>query len=131
MRRLPLLATAMASVAVLLLASTARAQFEELARRVPSSANAIALVNVEKLMTSPIAVKEKWAEHQSAAWDSGLSLLPPDTKQAVLAMEVDLQMWLPLWETAVMELNHEPSIDKVVRAVAGLMNRMIDPRDAA
>ena len=119
MRRLPSLAPALAFVTGLLPLSMAFGQFEELARRVPSSANAIALVNVEKLMASPVAVKEKWAENQAASWESGLTLLPPDTKQAVLAMHLDLQLWLPLWETAVMELNHEPSIDKVVAMTGG------------
>lgn len=119
MRRRFLLPNFLGLAAILLLVARSNAQFDELARRVPSSANAVAFVNVEKLMASPVAVKEKWAENQTAAWDSGLSMLPPDTKQAVLAMQLDLQMWLPLWEVALMKLDHEPSIEKVVAMTGG------------
>jgi hypothetical protein len=97
----------------------ARCQFEELTRRVPSSANVVAFVNVEKLMASPVAIKEKWSEKRDTAFASGVSFLPPDAKQAVLAMHVDLQMWLPLWESAILELDHEPDVDKVVQVTGG------------
>jgi hypothetical protein len=99
--------------------STARAQFAELAKRVPSSANAVALVNVEKLMTSPVAVKEKWQEKRDTAFASGVSFLPPDSKQAILAMQIDLTMWVPLWEAAILELDHEPAMDKVAEMTGG------------
>ncbi|MBC7853316.1 MAG: hypothetical protein IAF94_07765, partial [Pirellulaceae bacterium] len=55
---------------------SAHAQFDEMVKKVPASTNAIAFVNVEKLMASPIAVKEKWAQKKDSAFASGISFLP-------------------------------------------------------
>lgn len=99
--------------------SNASAQMAELARQIPSSANAVAIIDVQKLMASPIAVRDKWADHRNNAFASGFSILPPDAKQAVLAMQVDLQMWVPLWEAALLELDHEPVIERVAAMTGG------------
>jgi hypothetical protein len=45
---------------VLAVAGPAAAQFRELAGRVPNSANALVLLNVEKILQSPKAVAEGW-----------------------------------------------------------------------
>jgi hypothetical protein len=119
MRRAAIIPALLAFTSVVLGVSTARSQFDNLARQVPSSVNAIALVNVEKLMTSPQAIKERWSEHRDTAFSSGVSFLPPDAKQAVLAMQVDLQLWLPLWEAAILELDHEPDADQAVQTTGG------------
>lgn len=111
--------------------STAYSQFEDLAKRVPSSANALTFVNVEKLLASPVAVKGKWAERRDTAFASGVSFLPPDTKQAILAMDVDLQTWVPLWEAALMELNHSPSIEKIVEMTGGTSDLIAGRRAVA
>ena len=44
----------------------------------------------------------------------------PDATQAVLAMQVDLQSWIPLWEAAILELDHEPSVEKVAETTGGV-----------
>jgi len=108
-----------------LLESPASGQFAELARRVPSSANAVALVNVEKLMASPVAVREKWQEKRDTAFASGISFLPPDSKQAVLAMHIDLALWVELWEAAILELDHEPDMGKVAAMTGGTADTVI------
>ncbi len=99
--------------------SIAHAQFDELAKKIPASADAIAIVNMVKLMASPAAIKGKWLEKRDTAYASGVSFLPPDSKQAILAAQVDLHMWMPLWEAAILELDHEPSMDKVVEMTGG------------
>jgi hypothetical protein len=119
MRRAVTIPALLAFASAVFNASTALCQFEELARRVPSSANAVTFVNLEKLLASPLAVKEKWSANRNAAFASGVSFLPPDAKQAVLAMQVDLKMWLPLWEAAILELDHEPDVDKIVKMTGG------------
>src|SRR5688572_19314544 len=119
MRRSAVLVGLLSILILGLISASAQAQFDELARQIPSSANAVVLVNVEKLMSSPIAIRDKWADRRDNAFASGFSLLPPDAKQAVLAMQVDLHMWVPLWETAILELDHEPSIENVVAMTGG------------
>lgn len=95
-------------------AASAQAQFDKLAHFVPSTANAVVFVNVEKLMTSPVAVREKWMEKRDAAFASGISFLPPDAKYAVLAKNYDLDLWLPTWEAAVVELDSSDTLAKAV-----------------
>lgn len=102
-----------------------RAQFEELAKKVPAHANAIAFVNVEKLMASPIAVKEKWAQKKDSAFASGVSFLPSDAKVALLAMQFEPETWMPMWEAAIMDIDHEPSQAKAVALTGGKADTII------
>lgn len=109
---------------LMLLPLEAGAQFGELAQRIPPSANAIALVNVEKLMASPVAAKEKWKGKRDAAFASGISFLPPDSQQAVLAMELDLALWLPLWQAAILQLDHQPDVAKIAAMTGGAADKV-------
>ena len=104
---------------------SARAQLDELAKKVPSHANAIAIVNVEKLMASPIAVKEKWAQKKDSAFASGVSFLPSDAKVALLAMQLEPETWMPMWEAALMDIDHEPSQAKAVALTGGKADTII------
>ncbi|MBC7852517.1 MAG: hypothetical protein IAF94_03690 [Pirellulaceae bacterium] len=104
---------------------SAHAQFEELVKQVPASTNAIAFVNVEKLMASPIAIKEKWAQKKDRAFASGISFLPSDTKLALLPMQLEHETWAPMWEGAIMEIDHEPSQAKAVALTGGKADTII------
>lgn len=108
-----------ALVLSLVLASAASAQFAELTKKIPASANVAVFVNAEKLMTSPVAIKEDWASKRDKAFASGVSFLPPDAKHAVLAMELDLQTWETMWESAVIDLDHQPDLKQVVAMTGG------------
>lgn len=118
------------------LVHSAPAQFEELAKQVPSSTNAIAFVNVDKLLASPIAKRENWSAKRDHAFSSGISFVPPDTKVALLPMQLDFQIWQPVWEAALMELDHEPDQAKAVAMTGGTADTVIGreavalPRDA-
>lgn len=107
------------SLLVLVFATSANAQFAELTKKIPASANVAAFVNVEKLMESPAAIAGNWAANRDKAYASGVSFLPPDAKYAVLAMELDLQLWTPMWESAVMQLDHDPDVKNVVAMTGG------------
>ncbi len=100
-------------------------QFDELAKQVPSSTNAIAFINVEKLMASPVAVREKWSEKKDSAFASGISFLPPDTKVALLPMQLDFEMWVPMWEAALMEIDHEPSQAVAIALTGGAADTVV------
>lgn len=105
-------------------ASPARAQFADLVRRVPSTANAIVLVDADKVFSSPAAEKFGWKENRVKAWESGLSLLPPTATHAVLASQLDLKSMINAWETAIMRLEHEPSLDKLAKLSAGTLDKV-------
>jgi hypothetical protein len=101
------------------LASPAKAQFEFLARKIPNSANVVAFVNMDKLLDSPVARAQNWQAKRDHAYASGVSFLPPDTKYAVLSMDMDLDTWTPLWESAVLQLDHDPDMNKVAAMSGG------------
>ena len=54
---------------LLLLAATgpAWANYYELLRRVPESANTLIMIDVERMLMSPIAMKEKWLDKANSA----------------------------------------------------------------
>ncbi len=108
------------SIVVLAPATVSRGQqFEELARRVPAGSNSLMLLNVDKILASPMAIKENWKDKHEQAYADGLSLLPPDTKQAIFANQMDLEAMTPLWESVVMRLHVEPDLPDLARQTGG------------
>jgi hypothetical protein len=73
---------------VLLLATgQAPANYYELLRRVPESANTIILIDVERMLMSPIAMKEKWREKGNS---EGVTLhFPINSVRYMLASKLD------------------------------------------
>lgn len=124
MRWLSILSVMVSLMQVGLTARVANAQLDELARYVPSSANAAAFVNVKKLMESPIAKREGWATKRDLAFGAGITMLPPDGDYAVLATQVDLEFWSPVWEAAILKLDHDPSFAKLAGATGGTLDNL-------
>src|SRR5699024_8875742 len=101
------------------LACSASAQFEELVTKTPSTANSLALVNIEKIMSSAAAVKGNWKTEHANPYAAGITFLPPDTKMAILAAQYDFEMMHPVWQVAAMELDHEASLPLVEKLTGG------------
>ncbi len=71
-----------------LAAQAATANYYELLRRAPESANAIMLIDVERMLMSPIAMKEKWREKGNS---EGVSLhFPVNAVRYMLSSKLDL-----------------------------------------
>ena len=109
---------------VLLLAGNAAAQFEELATKVPATANAIVLLDGQKLLASPLAAKEGWKEKYEQAFAAGLVTLTPDTRHMVLAAQLDYQTMQPLWELALVDFADEHSVAAIARATQGTLDQV-------
>jgi hypothetical protein len=110
------------AVCVLISVNSVSAQFNELAKKIPVSANAVAFVNVEKLLESPVAKAQAWKDKRDKAYESGISFLPADANHAVLAMELDLNTWVTMWEAAILELDHSPDPKKVAEMSGGAID---------
>jgi len=95
------------------------AQFKDLARHVPSTANALVLFNLERLHQSPIAVREGWEQEHEKAFAAGLVVVPSDAKRLVLASQVDFELLEPIWDVAVLELDEIPPMATVAREYQG------------
>ena len=113
----------MALVAGLSLARPAAAQFESLAAKIPSTANAIVLFDAQKVMASPIAQKEGWKEKYEEAFASGLVTISPDTQHMVLGVQIDYQTMQPQWEVAIADFGEEHTVAEVARATKGTLDQ--------
>ena len=109
-----------------LLTGPAAAQFREMASRVPRSANALVLLNVEKILQSPEAVREGWKEKADKAFESGVTRIPPNAARYVMASQIDFESMRPLWEAAVIDLTVPPSMEKIARASMGTRDKIGD-----
>ncbi|NLF09630.1 MAG: hypothetical protein GX594_16865 [Pirellulaceae bacterium] len=80
-------------------------EFQDLVDRIPRSANAVVLLNMEKAKSSPMGIKEDWKAEIDEAFESGVSRVPPEATRFVLASHIDFEFMEPIWEAAVIELN--------------------------
>lgn len=119
--RLPVL-VAVSSAFQLLLALPAPAQIEELAAKVPSSANAIALLDAQKLLASPLAAREGWKEKYEQSFASGLVSIPPDTQRMIVAAQFDYEYMKPVWEAALADMGRPRALAEVARATKGTLD---------
>ncbi|HVC95039.1 MAG TPA: hypothetical protein VND64_15190, partial [Pirellulales bacterium] len=103
------------------LSRPAEAQFNELVSRVPSTANGLVLLNVKKILSSPQAVRENWKEKLDQAFAAGIVFLPPSADYCVLASQTDFESFEPVWEMAIMDLNHTPSLPLIARQYKGTL----------
>lgn len=101
-----------------------RAQFEELLPKTPHMANAIFLVNVEKILGSPAAAAGNWKTKAHEAYASGVTILPPDATQAVLAAHFELESMTAVWEATAMKLKGEPSLERLAAATGGHLGKI-------
>lgn len=109
---------------VLVFAGPAAAQFRELADRVPHSANALVLFNVEKILQSPKAAAEGWQDKMDKAFESGLSRIPPKTVRYVIASQIDFESMQPRWEAAVADFAEPPSMEVIANARQGTPDKI-------
>jgi hypothetical protein len=114
MRRLPsAISSAILGFVIMTAVQPARAQFEPLAAKVPTSANAIVLLDGQRLLASPLAVREGWKEKYEQAFASGLVAIAPDTQRLVLASQIDYEFMRPQWEVAVADVGKARSAAEI------------------
>lgn len=118
MKRFPLsvLVAALVSIAI---PGIATAQIEQLAQRVPSSANALVLINVDKIMSSPIAQAGNWKADRAKRFEAGLTNIPPNADQLVLAAQLNLSMMRPIWEAALIQANAAQPLELMAKDLGG------------
>src|SRR4029077_4138117 len=107
--RLRLASSWFPSAMILFMATeSATANYYELLRRVPDSANAIILIDVERMLMSPIAMKEKWRDKANNA-DRETLHFPINSVRYMLASKLNaVANFENLWDVALIE-----SIDTV------------------
>ena len=103
------------SIAFVVIIQSARAQdeFSQLAKRIPSTANTLVILNIEETLNSPLARQQQWQLKSEAAFKSGMIILPPKATRFMLASEFDLEVMEPRWEIAVAHLKDGPQTREI------------------
>jgi hypothetical protein len=126
MRRLPLVLSCTALFLAAVASRPAAAQFEDLAAKVPATANAIVLLDGQKLMASPLAAREGWKQKYEQTFSAGLASIPPDTQRMLLAAQLDYEYMKPSWEVAIAELARPRALAEVARLTKGTLDTVGD-----
>jgi hypothetical protein len=113
-----------AMAAFVLLAGPALADFKSLLGRIPSDANAIVLIDVERMLNSPLGVREGWKAKMANAYAQKPMTVPPDASRVVMAALIDSSDMEPIWELSVMDLTKAPSLDLMARAEGGYVDKL-------
>jgi hypothetical protein len=106
------------------LARPAAGQFGGLVQFIPDDANAMLLIDVDKLMASPMAKEEGWRTELEQAFSGGLIILPPQSSRVLFASRLDFQLLQPRWRVAAMELKYEPSAPKAAVRYGGQVDNI-------
>lgn len=106
-----------------LLPTLASAQFSGMRTRIPGDANTIVLINAEKMFGSQVADREGWAARRKAAYEAGISALPPDATQVVIAGRHDHEYGHEsIWELGLMKLNAKRDVSTVALRYGSTMD---------
>ena len=103
-----------------ILSSPVLSQFDEMVKHVPSHANALFLVNAEKLFASEVAKSQNWQAQRGKRFDSGLTCLPANATRVVIGSQIDLEVMRPMWEAAIVEFPQAPTLADVSQHFGGI-----------
>lgn len=107
-----------------LLSRAALADFPELASRIPSTSNAIVLIDMEKILASPAAEKGDWKNKIANAFEEGITILPPATKRAILASQIDIEFMTTLTQTELLEVDRATNVTEISKTTGGTIDRI-------
>ena len=110
---------------ILLVSSTLTgATFEDLARRIPRSVNAVGFMNVKKIHESPLAKREGWKQKHADAYANRPLFLPPGASRLVIGARISTVDKNPLWEIAVIEMDQMPSMSGIAATEGGYVDHV-------
>src|SRR5262245_23112106 len=101
----PIFARSFFAIAILgLVAGTALADVNDLLSRIPPGANAVGIIDVDGVVTSPLGLKNDWKKKLANAYAAKPLIVPPDAKRLVYASWIEPTTMTPVWEASVIEL---------------------------
>ena len=105
------------------------ADFGPLMARIPGGTNTLVILNVDRIIGSPLAKKDKWQERRDNAFAAGLSILPPDAERFVMAANMDFDFMQPTWTVTLVKIPKKRALSEIAARWGGEMDR-ISSRDA-
>lgn len=100
----------------------AHADFPEMTRRIPQDANVIMYMDVDRLMASPLAMKEDWKGKRGAEFTNRPLSVPPSVSRFVRAAKVDIDTERSEWQVAILEANTIPALDAIAKKENGYLD---------
>ena len=130
-RRLRIANRWLLSILVLLVAGgSAAANYMELLRRVPDSANTLIMIDVERLLMSPIAMKEKWRDKANSSQGESLHF-PVEAVRYMLASKLDFGSGFEdIWDAALIETTSKVSLPYLAKMEGGYLDTVEDQQIA-
>jgi hypothetical protein len=102
--------------------ATASANQMELLRRVPDSANTLIMIEVERMLMSPIAMKEKWRDNANNSQGESLHF-PVNAERYMLASKVDyISSFDDVWDAALIEATSDISLPYLAKMEGGYLD---------
>jgi hypothetical protein len=98
----------------------------ELLNLLPAAPNAVAVIDAEQLLQSPVAKRESWAATFADAYGSAALSMPPDTVGMVLAADLDLHLVQPRWEVAILNVTAERTAKAIADKLGGVVDTIAD-----
>ena len=90
---------------------------------VPADTNAVAIVDVEALFRTPLAMRENLRQKMADAFVNHELSVPPESKRVIFASQLGLSSQLqPEWELSVIELARTPSFAVIARREGGQLD---------
>ena len=111
---------------VQLSSKTVTADFPELLKQIPASANALIVIKTKDIENkATMANKREIHSFAEAArfWPALKSWQP---ERLVMAAELDIQHMHPLWEMAAIEFAKEPNLGQLAKSTDGVTDKLLD-----
>lgn len=96
----------------------------ELLLRVPPSANAVAVVDVEGLFKSKLGTSEGWSRRYITDYANGMVPFPPSVQTAVLAAKIDTDSISADWELGLVRLKSPFSMKKLAEKESATLEKV-------
>ncbi len=106
------------------LVTTAEAQFEDLANKVPSSANIISIINIEKIEASSIGGDENVRGEREKSYAAGLTAIPSETTRLITAAQMDFEIKKPIWQTILAKMSTPVQAARIARNTGGNLDNL-------
>ena len=104
--------------------SSVAADFVPLLNRIPGTANALIVMDVEAIFGSDLAKREGWRKTYADRFAAAPLIIPPKTQLFVMGAELDIQSMTPRWEVASMQLSVDRTIPEIAKQLGGATDRL-------
>lgn len=106
------------------------AQFTQLVRRVPGGTTVLVMVDVDRLLASPIAAANGWKDKLSKDFERRPLLLPPRAHKLLRAIDVDLETRSAASEITLLEVSKGMTLEKIADRQKGYLEEIANTKVA-